>query len=839
MRKESFNENWICYQTGKREAAFAVSLPHDAMLLDERRQGSAGGVNNGWVDAKDYTYEKVFAVPKEWRELETIFYFEGVYRKATVYLNGEKVGYHDYGYTGFFVNVTGKLRYDAENTLRVEVINSDQPNSRWYSGTGIYRPVWLYKLPKQHICMQGIKITTLDYEKPKIRIQVQTTGSGSVKAEILEADRTKKAVREAKMQEEAKAAVREKELVQSAPSQVLWTAEGTTDGNFVWEMELPGAQCWDAEHPHLYTCRVTFGEDVQEERFGIRIVKCDAENGFAINGKRVILRGACIHHDNGVLGACAYDFAEYRKIRILKENGYNAVRSAHNPCSEAMLRACDELGMLMMDEYTDMWYIHKTKNDYAAEVEAHYREDLKAIVDKDYNHPSVVMYSTGNEVSETAQARGIELCGNLTKRLHELDGTRPVTCGVNIFFNFLSSMGFGVYSDKKAEQEVKNAKKKRAVGSEFFNNLAGLMGSEFMKFGATLYPCDVKTRDAFAAMDVAGYNYGIKRYEHDLKKYPKRIIVGSETFCSDAYTFWETAKKHPRVIGDFVWSGMDYLGEVGVGSWEYREYAPDFSHGEGWVAAGSGRIDLTGRPLAEMTYTRVAFEMEKIGIGVVPVPYAGQKHSPSAWKMTNAIESWSWRGCDGKKTQVEVYARADHVSLFVNGECVGTKKPQGDCRVVFDTVYRDGSVRAVAYDADENVLAEKELKTAGRETILTVKPEQTCVDSGELCYVRLQFTDREGTLKPLVREDITVQVEGGRLLGLGSACPYYTKSYLGNVADTYYGEALAVIEPDGKSDIRVYAGSKHAKGSAEIKVCGADAEIKACGAGMSEKAVGR
>lgn len=803
MRRESFNENWICYQDGKKEAAFAVSLPHDAMLLDERRQGSAGGVNNGWIDAKDYTYEKTFTVPQQWQESDIIFYFEGVYHKAAVYLNGEKICCHDYGYTGFFVNATGKLRCGAKNTLKVTAINSDQPNCRWYSGTGIYRPVWLYKLPKQHICLQGIKITALDYVNPKIRVQVQSNAGGNIKVEILDKN------------------MRQNDAQKTDARQVLWSAQGTTDGNFVCDMELDGAECWDTQHPNLYICRVTFEEDVCEEPFGIRIVTCDTQNGFTLNGERVILRGACVHHDNGILGACAYDFAEYRKIRLLKESGYNAVRSAHNPCSEAMLRACDELGMLMMDEYTDMWYIHKTKNDYAAEVETHYQEDLKAIVDKDYNHPSVVMYSTGNEVAETAQKRGIRLCGSLTKRLHELDATRPVTCGVNIFFNFLSSMGFGVYSDKKAEQEIKNAKKKKAVGSEFFNNLAGLMGSDFMKFGATLYPCDLKTRDAFAAMDVAGYNYGIRRYEHDLKKYPQRIIVGSETFCSDAYAFWETAKKHPRIIGDFVWSGMDYLGEVGVGSWEYSDYAPDFSHQAGWVAAGSGRIDLIGRALAEMTYTRVAFELEKIGIGVVPVPYARQKHSPSAWKMTNAIESWSWRGCSGQKTQVEVYARADHISLFVNGTCVGTKKPQGDCRVVFDAIYQNGSVRAVAYDAKEQVIAEKELKTAGQETVLTVKPEQSCVGRDDLCYVRLQFTDEEGKIKPLVREDITVQVEGGRLLGLGSACPYYTKSYLGNVTDTYYGEALAVIKPDGTGKVRVHARSSHAKGSAEVNVCAA------------------
>lgn len=796
MKKLSFQENWRCYQTGKEETAFAVSVPHDAMLLDEKKDGSLSGVNNGWIDAKDYTYEKTFAVPNEWQGQKAVLYFEGVYHKASVYINGEKVAFHDYGYIGFFVDVTGYLNYGADNVLKVETINSNQPNSRWYSGTGIYRPLWLYLLPERHICLQGIRVTTLDYQNPRIRVEVKTSGCGHVKVEILEYDSRNH---------------------KTGP--VKAAAEGESNGCFKQDLAVDGAKRWDPDHPNLYTCRVTFGEDVQEETFGIRKVFLDTERGFLLNGKRVILRGACVHHDNGLLGACAYDFAEYRKVRLLKENGYNAIRSSHNPCSEAMLRACDELGMLMVDEYVDEWYIHKTKNDYADQVEKNFKEDLKCIVDRDYNHPCVVMYSTGNEVAETAQKRGIKLCGDMTKWLHKLDSTRPVTCGINIFFNFLSSMGFGVYSDKKAEQAAKDHRKKKAVGSEFFNTLAGLMGSDFMKFGATLYPCDLKTKEAFAKMDVAGYNYGIKRYEHDLKKYPKRMILGSETFCSDAFVFWETAKKNPRIVGDFVWAGIDYLGEVGIGSWEYKDYAPDFNGQKGWVAAGSGRLDLTGKPLAEMTYTKVAFEQEKIGIGVVPVPYANQKHSPSAWKMSNAVESWSWNGCAGKETKVEVYARAHHVSLYVNGTCVGTKKLQNDCMVSFRTAYQDGTVKAVAYDAQNRIVAEKKLKTAGAKTQLTIKPEMdTVCREHDLCYVRLQFTDEAGNVKPLKRSNIKVKVEGGRLLGLGSACPFYERSYLSDVADTYYGEAMAVIKPEQADRIRIHAESKYGKASAEVRV---------------------
>jgi len=505
----------------------------------------------------------------------------------------------------------------------------------------------------------------------------------------------------------------------------------------------------------------------------------------------------------------------------LKENGYNAVRSAHNPCSKFLLDACDHLGVLVMDEYIDHWYIHKTEHDYVDYFPDWWRQDLADMVDKDYNHPSVVLYSTGNEVSETAQERGIKLTGEMTEHLHRLDPTRPVTCGVNIFFNFLSSIGFGVYSDERAKKEAEQAEqaqasegkaKKRAVGSQFFNNLAGLMGDGFMKLGATIPPCDWRTRGAFANMDVAGYNYGIDRYVHDLKKYPDRLILGSETFCSDAYRFYELAKKEPRIIGDFVWAGMDYLGEVGVGSWEYADYAPDFSHGPGWVTAGSGRIDLTGLPLGEAYYTRVALEREPGPfIAVCPVNHTGDRHSPSAWKMSNAIPSWSWRGCAGKPANVEVYARAHSVELLVNGRSVGKKALKHDCVARFRCTYEDGTAEAVSYDAGGKELGRCVLRTASPETTLRAVPEEMSVQPGGLCHIRLQYTDENGILKPLERGILSVEVSGGKLLGLGSACPYSELGYCGAKTDTYYGQALAVVRAgnDGPVELTVTDG-RHA-----------------------------
>ncbi len=804
MVKTNFNDDWKCWKKGDEADAFDVTLPHDAMLLDPRVEGCAGGENTGWIDAGDYVYEKTFTVP-EHKDTDKIFFeFEGVYHKATIYINDKEAAFHDYGYTGFYVNATDFIK-DGENVIRVEVTNSDQANSRWYSGTGIYRPVWMYIVPHDHIRFERIFVTTEDYKERRLKIEVGTAGDGDITAEILDGD------------------------------QVLTSASGSTEKEkFTTHVLVDGTELWSPENPKLYTCRVTFGEDIQEVTFGIRQIECTPESGFCINGERTLLRGCCVHHDNGLLGACAYDFAEERKVKILLDQGYNAIRSAHNPCSKAMLNACDRLGMLVMDEYVDMWYIHKNKYDYASEVPDHYKEDLKEIVSKDYNHPCVIMYCTGNEVSETAQKRGIELCGEMTKRLHQLDPTRPVTCAINIFFNWLSSMGMGVYSDKKAEQDAAKAekqkakakskegeekKKKKSVGSEFYNNLAGAMGSGFMKTGATMPPCDSKTKGAYANMDVAGYNYGIKRYKHDLKEYPNRIILGSETFCEDEYEFMEIAKDNPRIIGDFVWSGPDYLGELDIGAWEYDDYAPDFDHGVGWVGAGAGRIDLTGKPLAEMAYTRVAYGLQDIGLAVVPVNHTNDSHSPSSWKMSNAIESWSWNGCDDMPAKVEIYARAAYAELYLNGELVGKKQFKNDCRLTMNINYKPGELKAIAYDRDGNELAETSLITAGDETMLAVEPEQDTIrNDGDLAYVRFRYTDENGLTKPLERADIKISVDGGKLLGFGSACPYYTKDYQGDVADTYYGEALAIIKPTGEGTIKVEAESDLGNGSAEITV---------------------
>ena len=792
MKSVSFNLGWYVRHVEDSGLGTPVTLPHDAMLSEPRTALAEGGLNVSWFEGRDYVYTKKWDVTQEQLAQHNVLEFEGVYRKAEVFVNGKKAAFRPYGYTNFYVELDG-LIHAGENTVEVIARNADQPNSRWYSGAGIYRPVKLWSSPKKYIPLNGVKIRTVSISPAVIAVTVKTSVPGDVQVEILDGDRV--------------------------------VASATGSGSF--QLEIPAGKLWSVEHPNLYTARVTFGEDVDEETFGIRSLTW-GNDGMKMNGERIILRGACIHHDNGLLGAACHPDALERRLRILKENGYNAIRSAHNPCSKAALEICDRMGMLVMDEYIDHWYIHKTKYDYVEFFDQFWKQDMTDMVDKDYNHPCVILYSTGNEVAETAQPRGIALAGEMTQLLHSLDSTRPVTCGINIFFNFLNSIGFGQYSDEKAEKEAAKAAKAKAAGkkakekstgSKFFNDMAGIMGADFMKLGATLHGSDVTTRKAFAAMDIAGYNYGEKRYKKDLKKYPDRLILGSETFCSDAYRFWELAKDNPRLIGDFVWSGFDYLGEVMVGSWEFAEYAKNFEAGLGWMSAGSGRIDLTGKPLGEALYTRVAFEQAQGPfLAVRPLCHDSKRHSPSAWKMSNAMPSWSWQGFEGKKAHVEVYARAAQVELLLNGKSVGKQSMKNNCLFTFRVPYENGTLEAVAYDASGKEMGRCALKTAEAETVLQAVPEETQVKPGHLCFIRLQYADAQGIVKPAERGLLDVTVEGGKLVGLGSACPFYELDYRGSKADTYYGEALAIVEAGSEGTVTLTATDGKLTASTSISI---------------------
>ena len=774
MKKIDFNKDWTYRILDSNDAFHAVTIPHDAMTTEKRDLSSKGTHNIGWFVANDYEYVKEFDMPTDSKKV--IFEFEAVYHDAEVYVNGKKLAYRPYGYTNFYVDATNDVKFGEKNTIRVIAKNADQPNSRWYSGTGMFRPCWMFVADEKYIKINGLKVAT-----DKVDAKNNT------------------ATLDVKLDKSAEGVV--SLTLKTLDGKVVATKE-TEENNFKWNLE--NVTLWDTENPYLYEITAKFGDDEVSDTIGIRKLEWTAKNGIAINGKHVILKGACIHHDNGLLGACSYYEAEERRVKLLMENGYNAIRCAHNPCSKALLEVCDKLGMLIMDEYVDMWYIHKNQYDYALHMQNWWKEDLKDMAEKDYNHPSVIMYSTGNEVAETGEKKGIALTRAMTEYLHSIDENRPVSCGVNIFFNFLYSMGFGVYSDDKAKKDAKKTeskKKNKPVGSEFYNTLAGLFGDKTMKIGATLHMCDVKTRDSFANMDVAGYNYGIYRYKHDLKKYPNRLILGSETFCKDAYAFYELAKKEPRIVGDFVWAGMDYIGEAGIGSWEYSDYAPMETEDAGWLTAGSGRLDILGFADGEALYTRVALEKENGPYIAVKPVYQNGKHTPSAWKMTDAKESWSWDDCEGKTAIVEVCARAASVELVLNGKSVGKKELKNKCNTSFKVPYAKGTLEAIARDESGKEIGRKSLTSASDKAVMKLTAEADSVKQNGLVYARIEYTDENGIWKPMEKHNISIEVVGGDLMGFGNACPYNPDGYWGDHTKTYYGRALAVARATGDSEI--------------------------------------
>ena len=551
--------------------------------------------------------------------------------------------------------------------------------------------------------------------------------------------------------------------------------------------------------------------------FGIRELQWSAKTGLTVNGQRALLRGGCIHHDNGILGACGFSEAEERRVRILKEAGYNAIRSAHNPMSRAMLDACDKLGMYVMDECFDGWYTPKNYHDYSRFFVDCWRDDLKNMVEKDFNHPCVIMYSVGNEVSETATDEGVRVCGMLTEYVHSLDDSRPVTAGVNVLLNVYANLGMGVYRDKGDYRPEPLPPKgtgyrEKKVGSAFFNAMAQKLG-RLMFFMSKGRKGDRASKGAADKLDIIGLNYAASRYDEDVLKYPDRMMVGSETMVTDLPYNWPRVEKHPAIVGDFVWAAWDYLGEAGVGDWMYHSY-PGLP-----LLAGSGTIDITGKITAEAYFQQVVWRLRKEPwIGVQPMNHAHDTPSKSAWRFTNAIDSWTWHGYEGELATVEVYADA-HAIRLESGTISQTRKLK-DFRTTFHIPYHPGTLTAVALDAFGKEVSRHSLISGGKQIHLTLKPEANTLAPNGLCFVPIEFTDENGELLPYMEKPVTVKVEGeGVLQGLGSALCKTDESYLSDTFTSYRGRLLAAIRANNTGKIKITASSEgFAPQEAEVEV---------------------
>ncbi len=752
-----FNKNWLFCRAG--DAPFEVDLPHDAMIIEKRDPATRNGINSGYFPGRKYVYEKNFFIDEENIEKSHVLHFEGVYQNCRVMINGNLAGEHRYGYTAFDVDITPYITV-GENTVLVLVDNSLEPNCRWYSGSGIYRPVSLLVRDKDYIC--DVFFQTISVYPAKVQIEARTVENSPVFCEIFDGDA------------------------------LVYKGD-------IGEIELTGAKLWSAEDPFLYELVLKSEQDEVRQKFGIRKLAWNAKEGLTVNGERVLLRGGCIHHDNGVLGACEYKDASERRIRILKENGFNAVRIAHHPASQIVLDACDKIGMYVMNETFDGWYTPKTYHDYSRWFYRDWRDDLRAMILSARNHPSVIMYSTGNEVTETATKKGAALCREMTDFAHSIDPTRPVTAGVNVLLNIYTNLGMGVYKDKgdyKPEPLPGGKRyKEKKTGSAFFNALTQKLG-KLMFFMSSGRAGDRASKGAADGLDILGLNYASSRYDYDAKKYPDRLMVGAETMASDLPYNWERVKKYPQLIGDFVWSAWDYLGETCMG-WTYHSYKglP--------LLANQGMIDITGKPLASMGFMQVVWGLrDKPYIAVRPLNHADEKPSKGSWQFTDAIDSWNWIGYERVPATVEVYANGHSVRLTLNSIEIGVKK-LNDFKAIFKLPYDKGELKAEALDERGRVLSTHSLFSGDDKTIISAVPESSELSVGELCYIPMEFVDGKGLLRPDLEQRVDISVEGGKLLGIGSALYKTDDTFNNSFYNSYRGRCLAVVQATEKGSINI------------------------------------
>jgi beta-galactosidase len=777
----------------------SVILPHDALRDLPRSPDSDQGVHAAYYPGGVFEYARSLEAPAEWRDKTVILEFEGVYRDATVHVNGDFVAHEPNGYNTFAVTLDAFLRFGETN--RITVAARAHKDSRWYSGAGIYRPVHLIVAEPLHFALDGLRVTATDID----------AGRAVVAADATVVNDTRH-TRRTRVTWTISAPDGREVATDSAPVTVPPGASATARAR----LAVPAPELWSVESPALYDVRIGLhdetGTRIDEDAaaIGIRRLQVDPQHGLRINGEVVKLRGACVHHDNGPLGAATFAAAEERRVRLLKDAGFNALRSAHNPMSRAMLDACDRHGVLVMDELTDVWTRSKTSFDAAPTFADRWEHDVAALVAKDVNHPSVVLYSIGNEILELGAPGGAVRSRRLAERLRQLDDTRFVTNGINGIIANLDRM-----AEAMAEAEAADP-----------NTMMAEMGEQMALMNASTLVTE-STEEAAAALDVVGFNYADSRYELDAALFPHRVIVGSETFPAKIDVMWNLVTRFPHVIGDFTWTGWDYLGEAGIGRVDYTDelgYQPTGTAGPyPYLTAECGDLDITG-------YRRTISYWREIVFGLRAEPYLavhrpqhhGRPTATTPWSWDDTVASWSWDAEPGAPITVDVYAAADEVELVVNGASVGVAPVGAEkaFRARFETAYLPGAIVAVARSGGAGV-GRHELRTAG-EVALVARAEDAEIGLDGLAYVSLVLADADGVV-PCDRDRlVTVSIDGpGEVVGLGTGRARTEESFAGPSVTTYDGRALAIVRPTGPGEITVTVSAEGlAAASASIAVSG-------------------
>ncbi|MGH3244626.1 MAG: glycoside hydrolase family 2 TIM barrel-domain containing protein, partial [Trebonia sp.] len=564
---------------------------------------------------------------------------------------------------------------------------------------------------------------------------------------------------------------------------------------------------WEPDSPSLYTAGVELADgdaviDDSAACFGIRRLQLDPRRGLRVNGEPVKLRGACVHHDSGILGTATFPAAEDRRVRLLKAAGFNAIRSTHNPASTALLDACDRHGMLVIDEAFDMWQSGKSGFDYSLDFTGNWERDIEAMVAKDRNHPSVIMYSLGNEIIEAGTPAGAATGRDLAEKVRSLDAGRFVTNGVNGMLAVMDDV-------RRQLAELRKIADEDAGLNTTMNQAGELMGRV-----AAMPAVTTRTAESFGVLDVAGMNYLQGRYELDRDLFPNRVIVGTETAPPEIDRLWRLVLGNPHVLGDFTWTGWDYLGEAGIGRVQYLAEGefPTFEAPYPWIAAWTGDLDITGTRRPASYYREIVFGLRTAPYIAVQRP---QHHEQAAvhglWSWTGSTGSWTWPGYEGRPIVVEVYSAADEVELLVNGSSAG-RAPAGEAhrfKATFDLRYQPGTLQAIAYRGGQEESRTALATAAGPLTLTaTADRDELPADGEDVALVEVALTDARGTVATGADRPLTATVTGaGELAAFGSARPCTEEGYQVGAHTLFEGRALAVVRATGPGQLKLEVSS--------------------------------
>ena len=712
-----------------------VDLPHDwSIAFTPSEQAPAGG-EGGWYPTGTGWYRKHFHLTAaEAAVFNRLLYFEGVYERADVYVNGQLARHHNYGYTGFDVQIAHLVR-EGDNVVAVRADNSNQKNCRWYAGSGIYRNVWMVTTGQQFLTSDNVQVTTPDLKTIFVRTEV---GNGSD-------------------------CWGEFNLVTEVDGQTQTTrfeCQGNDYATVTQTFSIAQPKLWTPQTPNRYRVHLSLRSlegkilDETDVFCGIRTVEYDARQGFRLNGQPILINGACVHHDNGLLGAAAFDAAEARRVLLMKQAGFNLIRTSHNPPSPAFLDACDELGMLVVDEAFDGWRTQKNSNDFHLFFDKEAEEEMRSMVRRDRNHPSIIAWSLGNEVIERKDIRVVHTAKLLKQAALSMDTSRPVTEALCAW-----DRDWEIY-DPHAD-----------------------------------------------VLDIVGYNYMLFKHASDHERVPERVIWQTESYPADAFKNWKTVRDNIYVIGDMVWTGLDYLGESGIGGWRYASWP----QGESWMrsqwpwhGAYCGDVDITGYRKPVSYYRSLLWNgvtttaNNKLHLSVREPSGYVEPIRTTQWSTWPTWECWTWPGWEGKEIEVEVVSRYPRIRLYLNDQLVG-EQPTTEAeefRAIVRTAYQPGTLRAVGVDSDGREVESATLSTASAPARIRLTADRTAyrADGEDIAFIAVELLDAKGNICAQSSDELTASLKGdASIVAFGCADLRDTTSIHTPQHAAWHGRAQVII----------------------------------------------